>query len=455
MKSPLTKLFSGLIVLLLVWAGTSWWLADKSKQHFAMAIQTIEESSTGSFLEAELLSHNDSFFGSSSVIKLIPTSPLIDESIESQRFLLKKSNGPIFINQEGVQFGISRWELSIIETESNPTEQLLGNAIVSFSESLDLTIKKPALTVANWSFKQVAVAGTLDFTSASFDIEADVFGLAYRHPQFLLSFEDVKLKASSRNINESPVITSQIALNTRKGELSLRDQQKRIPFTLQSNGSIWAKNDTLSGDLQIKSASEEWFKSNSTLGSEKTDDLVLDLTLQFREFLTNGLWQAVETQSEVFSLLQQAEWAMDDIETPEQQDFLRSLFLEASRISLAQLEDPFGPMLIANRSKLAANANVSQANSDLSSQFTLGGLSSGGSDKPILALKGEMKVDRQMLNEQARTLFDRWSNRRWFRQYETEFETDVAIRNQRLLLNNFLVSVDGLEAELSQAMTDQ
>ncbi len=92
MKSPLTKLFSGLIVLLLAWAGTSWWLADKSKQHFAMAIQTIQESTAGSFLEAELLSHDDSFLGSSSVVKLIPTSPLIDESIESQRFLLKKFN---------------------------------------------------------------------------------------------------------------------------------------------------------------------------------------------------------------------------------------------------------------------------------------------------------------------------------------------------------------------------
>jgi hypothetical protein len=456
MKSLITKIFSGLLILLLVWGGSSWLLAEKSKQYFDTAMHELAGSRASSFVEVEVIERNESFFGSSTEIKLVPASALIDESIELQRFMLKKSSGPIFINQTGIQFGVSRWEFSVIESELNSAEQLLGAATVSFSERVNLKIEQPALKIANWTFDEIIVDGIFDFTSLSFDINADILGLSYRHQQFLLSFANASLESKSSELEKAPEIyNAQLALTANQGVLSLRGQQKKIPLTLQSNGSIWANNDTLSGDLRITSASGELLELNSVQASEKNDDLALDVTLQFRELLTDGFWQTVKTQSEVFSLLQQAEWAMEDIETPEQQDFLRSLYLDVSRISLSQLHNPLGPMLIADRSKLAAKANVRQVNNDVSSQFSISGLSGGAVDNPTLVLKGDMKVDRQMLSGQARTLLDKWSNRRWFRQYETEFEADVAIRNQQLLLNNFLVSVDGLEAELSQAITDQ
>jgi hypothetical protein len=456
MKSLLTKVFSGLLILLLAWGGSSWLLSSKSEQYFATVMNELEASRASSFVEIEVVKHDENFLGSSTEIKLIPTSALVDESLESHRFLLKKSNGPIFINQDGIQFGVSRWEFSVIEEDFNAGEQLLGGAIVGFSEEIDLKFEKSALTIANWTFDGIAIDGVLDFKSPSFDINADISGMTYQHQQFFVSFADARLESKSSYVNNTlETYNAQLALIANPGELSLRGQQKKNSFTLQSNGSIWANNDTLSGDLQIKSASDESPKLNSAQASDKTDDLALDMTLQFRELLTDGFWQIIKTYSEVFSLLQQAEWAMEDIETPEEQDFLRSLYLDVNRISLSQLHNPLGPMLITDRSKLAVKANVTQENSDLSSQLSLGGLSGGAADNPTLALKGEMKLNRKMLNGQTRTLLDKWSNRRWFRQYETEFEADVAIRNQQLLLNNFLVSVDGLEAELSQAITDQ
>ena len=456
MKSSLIKVFSGLLILLLIWGGSSWILADKSQQHLATVIKELEVSKASSFIEVEVIKHDESFRGSNTEIKLIPTSALVDESIELQRFILKKSNGPIFINQDGIQLGVARWEFSIIESDLNDAEQLLGSVVVGFSEEIDLSVENSALTIANWTFDKVIVDGNIDYTSSSFNINAEISGLVYQHQQFLLSFPNARLESKSFDVKSAPeTYNAQLALTANQGELSLRGQQKKIPFTLQSNGSIWANNDTLSGDLQVKSVSSQSLKLNSVQGSDKTGDLALDMSLQFRELLADGFWKVIQRQSEVFSLLQQAEWAMEDIETPEEQDFLRSLYLDVSRISLSQLQNPLGPMLIADRSKLAAKANVSQVNSDVSSQLSLGGLSSGADDNPTLVLKGEMKVNRQMLNGQTRTLLDKWSNRRWFRQYETEFEADVAIRNQQLLLNNFLVSIDGLEAELSRAITDQ
>jgi hypothetical protein len=457
MKSKLFIGLSGLLVLLLSWGGASWFLSETSKQHFATTIESMALGKASSFVEVEVLNHAETFLGSSTEIKLIPTSALIDEDIEFQRFMLKRRNGPVFINQNGIEFGVARWSFSIIESELNSADQLLGEAIVDFSEKVNLKIEKSALTIANLTIEELLIDGVLDFANASFDVNAAGVGLSYRHQQFLISFADANLQLKSASpIGSSTNHNSQLVLITNKGELSLSGPQKKIPFTLQSNGSIWANNDTLSGDLQIESANGELLKLDSADASNKTDDLVMDVTLQFREFLTDGFWQAVKTQSEVFSLLQQVEWAMEDIETPEQQDFLRSLYLDVTRISLSQLHNPFGPMLIANRSKLAMKANLSQAlKKDVSSHFSIGGVSNGAVDSPSLVLKGEMKVNRQMLNGQTLTLLDKWSNRRWFRQYETEFEADLAIRNQQLLLNNFLVSFDGLEAELSQAITDQ
>ena len=60
-----------------------------------------------------------------------------------------------------------------------------------------------------------------------------------------------------------------------------------------------------------------------------------------------------------------------------------------------------------------------------------------------------------MLNKQWLALLDGWNKKQWFRRYETEFESDITVHNGRLLLNNVIMSVDRLIAELSQALTDQ
>ena len=60
-----------------------------------------------------------------------------------------------------------------------------------------------------------------------------------------------------------------------------------------------------------------------------------------------------------------------------------------------------------------------------------------------------------MLNSRGVALLGKWSKRRWFRRYETEFESDITVRNERFLLNKIIVSAGGLIDELSQAVTDQ
>ena len=72
-----------------------------------------------------------------------------------------------------------------------------------------------------------------------------------------------------------------------------------------------------------------------------------------------------------------------------------------------------------------------------------------------LALKGEVRIKHGMLNQKWLGLLDKWNKKQWFRRYETEFESDITIRNGRLLLNKQIMSVDRLSAELSWALTDQ
>lgn len=461
MRASLNKVLAGVLAFLVVWSASTWFIGKNTKQYFGIALEAIANSKASSFFEVEVLSHDESFFGSIAEIKLIPVSALLDESLERQQFTLHRNNGPVFINRDGIQFGLVRWEVSMREIAPDATsnsEKPLGTAIINFSEAMKLNFSTPTLTVSKWVFEKLGFSGVLDFAKREYDFETNVSRLSYSHQQFTLSLDEVDFESSSVSTGQSSKTDqtlTQLALTTQQSELSLRGQQKKTKFNLQSNGSLWANNDTLSGDLQLNSNSEESKKPDVATDALGSDALVLDAQLQFRELLTDGFWQVLNKQSEIFSLLQQADWAMEDIETPEQQDFLRSLYLDAARITRTQLQNPLRPLLIAEQSKMAIKTSLSNASNGSLSQLSLGGTAGFETNSPKLVLKGLVKVDSKMLNSPTLALLDKWSKRRWFRQYEAEFEADLLIRNQKFLLNNFLVPVDAVKDELSNALADQ
>lgn len=467
MRRSLKLTLTVLMGLFLAWGAVGWYLAKDSKQTFDVALAAIASGSATKFFELEVLSYEETFFGASAELKLIPSSGLIAERVENQVFHLSRTNGPLFINRQGLQFGIARWQLSLAQSVNDDadtsfwgdllsSDQAMGSLVLNFSETASVSVKASSLSWSNWLIDSIAVEGDIDFSDHQHELEIRTTGVVYAGKQFSLRFPKASLfsnnSVSSESSSESPKKLTKLSFVADDGELILARQLKKIPLVVQSHGSIWVNNDTLSGDWQINA---DGGKFGNAGDPEKNDSFRTQLTLQFRELLTSGFWQYLTSQSEISSLLQQAEWAVEEVETPEQQDFLRALYVDADRIKQSRLDNPLKPMLVAERSQLAANITHRVGVEDEASQLSLSGSAKSKANEPVLALKGEAKIIRRMLSEQLLALFAQWNKRGMFRRYEAEFESDVALRNERFLLNNIVVSVDGLAAELSRALADQ
>ena len=469
MKSYLTPLTLSLIGLLLAWSVASWFMASASQQRFDLALETIANGRAKDFFELEVLEYREGLYGAVAELKVLPTSALLDEDIEDWKFFLQRINGPIFINRNGVQMGLARWQLSVEAIDSEVLDESLmplsglfssplpiASLRIGLFENTYLIFESPVKSLGNWLVDSLVIEGDIDFVNAQHQIQVNVSGLKYRDKRIAVSIPEVHLL--SKSVRESTVAGStatNLTLEANNGELVLPIQSKKIPFNLQSHGSVWLNNDTLSSDWQVAAFIND---KSSVSGSDvagKSDALKADVDLQLREFLVSGFWQYLNNQSEIFRLLQQAEWAVEEVETPEQQDFLRSLFLDADRIKKSQLDNPLKPLLLAKRSQLAINARLSTGGEGAASELSLGGNTISRANEPELALKGEARIQREMLNKRWLAVLDGWNKRQWFRRYETEFESDITVRNGRLLLNNLIMSVDRLSAELSQALTDQ
>ncbi|MGB1310249.1 MAG: hypothetical protein ACPG47_03515, partial [Leucothrix sp.] len=334
--------------------------------------------------------------------------------------------------------------------------QPIATLVHGFSDKALLRAEMANLALDNILLGQLIVEGEINTADLQHKLTLQASDLIYRSPHFALRFPDANLV--SNHLAESNTSTAKeltkLSIEADAGELLIAGDSKKVPFHLRSHGSIWFNNDTLSSDWQINTATGKPISSVVSDISKQPNHLQADISLQFRDLLIGGFAQYLQNQSDIFSVLQQAEWAMEEVETPEQQDFLRSLLLDAERIQQSQSDNPLKPLLIAERSQLAINAKVTNGDA-APSQLFLGGSALSDAKEPALMLQGQVKVTQNLLNDGGLALLEKWNNRQWLRRYETDFESDITVRNERLLLNNFVVSVEGLSAELSQALVDQ
>ena len=453
MSSLTKKLLLCVLGVLLIWATSAWFIANRADQHFLTMIEKIRESKASRFLEIEVLSQSEGFFESATEIGLMPSLTFFDEHSELTRLNVLRKSGPIFLSRDGIQFGLSRWEVSFEKNESETDEdtdtdlsQPFGVVLIDFAEKMHLDASLPTMDFPSGSFSDLRATGALNFLSDTFILEIDVGSLSYTNKQLIINVEDFSAKASNVPINEaanSSQTITQIAMLARKSDVSLRGFQKKIKFDLQTNGSIWANSDTLSGDLQLQ------------FNALRSEARVLDWQVQFRKLLKAGFWEVLAKQSEISSLFQQAKWSMEDIETPEQQDFLRSLLLEASKLSRVQSRDFLKPLLIAKQSEVATTATLKSGVDTQSSQFFVSGVATAGTTSPSLKLEGFIKLDTRLLNAGGLYLLNEWHQNRWFRQYETTFETDVLISEQQFFLDKIDVPFGKVTTELVQVLLDQ
>ena len=467
MKLRVMPVLYVLFAMVVLWGMAGWVIAKTSKPQFDKTIEVIAEGRASDFFEVELLSYEETLYGSFAELAILPTSPILEESSGDHKILLNRNTGPIFINTEGVQIGWERWELTLAEPEDDvrsepsaientPKTKPIGSFTIGFFGKADIRLDVSALPLTDITFDRIVVEGSVNTDNLEHEISVQASALAYRVEEIALSFPSFSLV--SKQIDTGGNVANKvvnISVDAPDAGIVFKEQSEKIPFNMQSHGSVWLNNDTLSSDWQSNIDSGQLLKVNEKGGVQQSDYLQMQVNLQLRDLLADGFWQYLNNQSEIYSLFQQAEWAMEEVETPEQQDFLRSLFLDADRIQKSQRHNPLKPLLIADRSQLMANVIVSNGDDGLSSRLSLNGTAVTRAKSPELPLRGEVKLVREMLTKRWTDVLNKWSNRRWFRQYEKDFESDITIRNERLLLNDIIVPIDRLNDELSRALADQ
>ena len=446
------------LALILAWGSVSWYFSQVSQQAFDDYVTQLSEQSHEHFFEVAVDEYQETFLGAEARLTVKFAVPALSELFGELILQAKRLNGPVFINESGVQFGSGRWVLSVDQS----ADEVLSNTVETLfdGELPQATIRFDFFDKAYFKFNARYIRSS-DFSADDLALEGNfVLDKGAYQLQLTSKQNDISLADTSLNIPEMDLAIQRLAqnagldarsnaavvdLNAKNSILSLSRQGKKIPLDISSRGSVWLINDTLSGDWQAL------FESKPSETSQ-----TLHVELQFWEWLAEGFLAYWRQQAEIASLNEQAGWALDEgAETPEEQDFIMSLYADAERIERAQSRDVLKPMLKYEHSQLALKAQLKDNTGEQLGQMAIEGKADGSQQAPWLAVGGEASLTKHALSDSGASLLERWQQRFWLRRYEAIFEADIAVRNQQFLLNGIRVSLEDLSSELKQLLNDQ
>jgi len=457
MKQHLKLLLICTLALLVLWGSFSWYLSQKSEAAFHDYVAALNAHSREPFFDVAVDDYKETLIGAEALLTVNFSIPSFKALFGELKLIARRVNGPLFINEEGIQFGSVRWVVSV----NQDADVVVSNTIVSLfnGEIPQAVIRLDFSNQAHYHFvakhfhsrdlraDEILLTGHFDLSNGAYDL-----GFSIQNSRLSWGGTSVRIPEvdiAAQRLTQNPDLDGRsnaaiIDIIANKAMLQFSEQGKKIPLDLSSRGSLWLINDTLSGDWQML------FKSNP---NETARQLRIDL--QFRELIADGFLDYWRQQAKIANLYEQAEWALEEgAETPEEQDFIMSLYGDADRIKQSSSRDVFRPMLKYDHSQLVLNARLKDDVGELGHiAFEAG--TKGSKQNPQLALSGDAGVVRDVLTEAGQTLLERWYQRFWLRRYEAAFEADIAVRHQQFLLNNIRVSWEDLSSELKQLLTDQ
>lgn len=445
------------LALFLLWGSVSWYFGQASQRAFNSYVAQLSEHSHERFFEIEASEYQETYLGAEARLTVKFAVPSLDELFGEMTLKAKRLNGPLFIDGSRLSFGSARWTFTIDphadEVLSNTVQTLFNGevprAVVLFDyfEQAHFEFFARYVRGSYFSADQFVATGEFDLNTGAYDLEVGSTQSQLTMPSMFISSTEPRI--AIQRPAQVPGLDARsnaaiIDLSSRNAELTFKRNGKKIPLDLSSRGSVWLINDTLSGDWQAL------LETSPAVDSQK-----LHVNLQFREWLAEGLFAYWRQQMKIASLYEQADWVLEEgAETPEEQDFILSLYSDAGRIERSQAQSILKPMLSYQHSRLALNAQLKNK-SDVLGQLIVSGVTDGSEQFPTLNLKGEVSVQQHVLSDSAISLLDTWNQRLWLRRYEAAYETDLDLRNQQFLLNNIRVSWEGLSSELKQLLNDQ
>ncbi|PWQ95247.1 DUF945 family protein [Leucothrix arctica] len=442
--------FTTAVILLLVtgWLVSSWYFAKQSSQTLDELVSGWHTSSTEHVAGLTLLESEQGVFSSHKKIRVTPNVPYLFELLGDFTLNVDQKAGPILFGENGLAFGRAEWVVTLdfdesIELSDKTTAQL--KVIDDFSSRLQIEGSITQFNTSTLSGDNVTTEGAVDLDSGEYQFVTVVEALNGYASGVRLKLTNARLEVDSAMslMNGESVNLTEIGLSAANGQLLNEKSGKNMSLNLSSAASIWKKNDTLDADFKVS------FVNTLPLNSKEAY-----LSVQLRQWLTAGARNYLEQLSNSSHLLRQGQWALEEVETTEQQDFYRSLIYQAEKVGRLNWTDVISPMLTADQSQLMVEVGVKQSIETLA-KLNLAGNAVLLDEKPSLPLTGDLKIVSSELDKPFARLLRRWVSRAWLREYETAFEGDVAVKGQTLLLNKGRVSLVRLTDELKRAFNDQ
>ncbi len=136
------KLFSVFVMiflsLLFVWAIMSWYFGNEAEYDFRQSLEVHTNKLGEKPFRLELLEYHKHFLGSTAAIRVSSDIPLLNDWLGDFELTLNSLNGPLFITNKGVDFGVSLWLISMVP-ESFSAESL-ENLRIIFPETLPTAV---------------------------------------------------------------------------------------------------------------------------------------------------------------------------------------------------------------------------------------------------------------------------------------------------------------------------
>ena len=443
------KFIAAVILLFIIgWLVSSWYFAKQSSETLDEIVSGWHATSTQHIAGLELLASEQGVFSRYKKVRVTPNVPYLFEQLGDFTLNVEQKSGPILFGESGMSFGRAKWVITLdfdesLELSDKTTAQL--KVIDNFSSQLHIKGSIGQFNTSSLSGDNVTTEGVVDLDSGEYQFLtiAEALNGYVSGIRLKLSHARLNINSAMSLVNGESVNLTEIGLGASNGQLLNEKSGKIMSLNLSSAASIWKKNDTLDADFKVS------FVNTLPLNSKEAY-----FSIQLRQWLTSGAGTYLEKLSDSSHLLRQAQWALEEVETTEQQDFYRSLRYQSEKVGRLQWADVISPMLAAGRSQLMVEAGVKQSIETLA-KLRLAGSAVVSEEKPSLPLAGDLSIVSSELDVPFARLLRRWVGRAWLREYETTFEGDVAVKGKTLLMNKGRVSLVRLTDELKRVLIDQ
>lgn len=432
------------LLLALVWLVSSLYLSKKTTQALDDILSDWSGSSAQYIAGVEVLSTDKGMFSSQRTVQVTPSVPHVFEQLGDFTLNIQQKSGPLIFDDQGLRFGRAEWTIGLVGNEFSDEAHVQFKITNDFFEQLQVLGEVNQLNGQSWTSNDLTVQGVVNLSEESYQFVSVGKAVNIYVEGVHLKLADTRLEVASAPTSDNAAGSLiKIDINAGNSRLINEKNGKNIPLNVSSTTSIWKNNDTLDADFKV-----------SFVNTLPLDRKEAYLAVQLRQWLTSGASVYFEQLLNSSHLLRQAEWALEEVETPEQQDFYRSLIYQAGNVDRLQWTDIVTPMLKSGQSQIAVDAGFKQSTQQLA-QLRLSGSAKGLKSGLNLPLSGNINVATSQLDDKIMKLLKRWAGRGSLREYETSFESDLAIQEQEFLLNNGRVSLVRLKDELMRALTDQ